>query len=97
EIVHYPIIESPLSREINLKARSSGGLGSGAASWEPNFAHRHPLSHLLFAGRMVSAKGGSILLEALPQAAAELARPLLVTMAGDGPSRPQWEEQARIL
>ena len=58
----------------------------------------HPaLSHLLFAGRMVAAKGGLILLEALPDAVAKLGRPLHLTMAGDGPARSGWERQARVL
>ena len=56
-----------------------------------------PLFHLLFAGRMVPVKGGRVLLEALPLVAAKLERPLTLTLAGDGPVRTQWEQQARIL
>ena len=58
---------------------------------------RHSLSHLLFAGRMVEVKGGDILLDALPHVAARLNRPLFLTMAGDGPAKSEWEQQARNL
>ncbi|MGH7918214.1 MAG: glycosyltransferase family 4 protein, partial [Candidatus Binataceae bacterium] len=42
-------------------------------------------------------KGGAMLLEALPQAAAVLARPLKLAFAGDGPARAAWEAKARGL
>lgn len=52
---------------------------------------------LLFLGRMDLLKGGHVLLDALPEAAARLRRPLHLTMAGDGPLRSRWLEQARAL
>ncbi len=52
---------------------------------------------LLYVGRMSPLKGGSVLLEALPQVAAALQRSLSVTLAGDGPSREEWERKARRL
>lgn len=52
---------------------------------------------LLFLGRMDLLKGGHVLLDALPEAAARLRRPLHLTMAGDGPLRSRWQEQARAL
>lgn len=52
---------------------------------------------LLFLGRMERLKGGQTLLQALPQLRASLARPLRVTLAGDGPERSAWERQAARL
>jgi glycosyltransferase involved in cell wall biosynthesis len=52
---------------------------------------------LLFAGRMVRPKGLAILLKALPSAARTLTRRLHLTIAGDGPSRPELERQAKIV
>src|SRR5262249_4255263 len=42
---------------------------------------------LLFLGRMDRLKGGHVLLEAIPEAARRLGKPLHLTMAGDGPMR----------
>jgi len=53
--------------------------------------------HLLFAGRMVQLKGGEILLRALPSVIQRLQRPLKLTLAGEGPSKAEWEAQARVL
>jgi glycosyltransferase involved in cell wall biosynthesis len=53
-----------------------------------------PFWRLLFLGRMDLLKGGRILLDALPQVAASLDRPLRVTFAGDGPDRNAWERLA---
>ena len=53
-----------------------------------------PYWRLLFLGRMDYLKGGHLFLDALPQAAASLDRPLRVTFAGDGPARSDWERQA---
>jgi glycosyltransferase involved in cell wall biosynthesis len=57
---------------------------------------RHIGNHwnLLFSGRMENLKGGQMLLDALPQAAAVLDRPLRVTFAGDGRERPAWQRRA---
>ncbi len=52
---------------------------------------------LLFAGRMVHLKGGELLLQALPLAAAALQRPLRLVMAGDGPARTRWEMIAQRM
>jgi glycosyltransferase involved in cell wall biosynthesis len=49
---------------------------------------------LLFVGRMVTVKGGGILLDALPQVLRALARPLHVTFVGDGTERQRWEQKA---
>jgi glycosyltransferase involved in cell wall biosynthesis len=49
---------------------------------------------LLFLGRMDLLKGGRIFLDALPQVASSLDRPVRVTFAGDGPSREAWERKA---
>jgi glycosyltransferase involved in cell wall biosynthesis len=50
--------------------------------------------HLLFLGRMESLKGGRTFVEALPQIASALGRPLRVTFAGDGPDRAAWQRAA---
>jgi glycosyltransferase involved in cell wall biosynthesis len=59
---------------------------SGAVDWKPRDAWR-----LLMIGRMMPIKGGQLLLQALPLLARCLNRPIVLTMAGDGPSRPEWE------
>jgi glycosyltransferase involved in cell wall biosynthesis len=53
--------------------------------------------HLLFSGRMEHLKGGHVFIDALPQVAAALERPLRVTFAGDGRERKNWERQAASL
>ena len=53
-----------------------------------------PFWRLLFLGRMDLLKGGRVFLDALPQVAASLDRPLRVTFAGDGPDRNAWERLA---
>jgi glycosyltransferase involved in cell wall biosynthesis len=52
---------------------------------------------LLFLGRMEYLKGGHVFLDALPIVAAALDKPLLVTFAGDGRLRRNWERQAARL
>lgn len=49
---------------------------------------------LLFLGRMINLKGGSVLLDALAGVRASIDRPLKVTFAGDGPERATWEQKA---
>lgn len=51
-------------------------------------------SDVLFIGRMTHLKGGDMLLKAAAVAGRKLGRGLTVTMAGDGPQRPQWEQMA---
>jgi glycosyltransferase involved in cell wall biosynthesis len=54
--------------------------------------------HLLFSGRMEYLKGGHIFIDALPQVAAALNKPLRVTFAGDGRARQDLERRAaRVL
>lgn len=53
--------------------------------------------NLLFLGRMDPLKGGGVLLDALPAVSAELAVPLRVVFAGDGPARADWERAAAGL
>jgi glycosyltransferase involved in cell wall biosynthesis len=52
---------------------------------------------LLFAGRMDRLKGGSELLQALPDVARRVSRPVRLAFAGDGPMRTLWEEQAAAI
>jgi glycosyltransferase involved in cell wall biosynthesis len=49
---------------------------------------------ILFAGRLVDAKGVGYLLRAIPVAARKLGRRLTLTIAGDGPKRAALERQA---
>ena len=49
---------------------------------------------LLFAARMTRLKGGEYLLDALPEVAAALDRPVDVVLAGDGPERSRLERRA---
>ena len=44
---------------------------------------------------MEDLKGGNVFIDALPQAAARLAKPLRVTFAGDGRKRQAWEQRAK--
>ena len=50
---------------------------------------------LLFLGRLVTLKGGDLLLASLGAVRAALGRPIRVTFAGNGPRRHAWEEQAK--
>ncbi|HKG90853.1 MAG TPA: glycosyltransferase family 4 protein [Gemmatimonadaceae bacterium] len=52
---------------------------------------------LLFIGRAVHLKGAHYLLDALPRVASALNRPVHLTIAGDGPERPRWEERAATI
>jgi len=54
-------------------------------------------SDVLFVGRMTHLKGGDMLLKAVAVAERKLGRGLTLTMAGDGPQRPQWEQRASRL
>jgi glycosyltransferase involved in cell wall biosynthesis len=54
-----------------------------------------PPWHLLFLSRLERAKGGDLLLEALPGIARALGGALTLTVAGDGPERPRLEHLAR--
>ncbi|RMG93533.1 MAG: glycosyltransferase [Deltaproteobacteria bacterium] len=59
----------------------------------PDAASPEPRSGILFLGRLIPQKGVDVLLEA----AARLARPVRVDVAGDGPLRRRLERQARRL
>ena len=60
-------------------------------------APRDPGGHILYVGRLIDVKGVNHLLQAIPLAAAELNRPLTLTIAGDGEERGNIEESARGL
>jgi glycosyltransferase involved in cell wall biosynthesis len=68
--------------DVDVPTRSTRGWGG-------------PL-RLLFLGRMDRLKGGRLLLDALPKLAAP-DRPLRLVLAGDGPDRRRWEDDARRL
>jgi glycosyltransferase involved in cell wall biosynthesis len=55
------------------------------------------LSRLLFVGRMEELKGGSVLLDALPDVHRVIGRPLHVAFVGDGSQRKKWEAKAARL
>ena len=52
---------------------------------------------LTFIGRMTELKGGQALLAAAGPVHAQLRRRVEVTLAGDGPSRDEWERQAQRI
>jgi glycosyltransferase involved in cell wall biosynthesis len=52
---------------------------------------------LLMMGRMMTNKGGQMLLDAMPSIAKGLDRPVSLLLAGDGPCRAKWEEQAESI
>lgn len=56
-----------------------------------------PYLHLLFSGRMEYLKGGHVFIDALPEVAAVLDRPIRITFAGDGRERHAWEQRAAHL
>ncbi|MDO8431591.1 MAG: glycosyltransferase family 4 protein [Candidatus Binatus sp.] len=66
-----------------------------AGSARPNESPTTP--RLLFVGRMSYLKGGSVLLDAIPQVVAALGTPVRITFVGDGPSCGAWEERAKQL
>jgi glycosyltransferase involved in cell wall biosynthesis len=49
---------------------------------------------VVFLGRMTSLKGGDVLIRAVARASADLGRPIRLVMAGDGPQRTEWQQQA---
>ena len=51
-------------------------------------------ARLLFVGRMEKLKGGHVLIDALPRIAAALRLPVELHLAGDGPARERWQQQA---
>jgi glycosyltransferase involved in cell wall biosynthesis len=53
--------------------------------------------HVLFVGRMTDLKGGTVMLDALPQIAQALGGPLKATFVGDGPARIAWQLRARHI
>ena len=63
------------------------------ASPPPRTGPHHPYQ-LLFVGRMTPFKGGRTLIDALPEVARALPRPLHVALVGDGPSRVDWLRRA---
>jgi glycosyltransferase involved in cell wall biosynthesis len=71
--------------------------GFGAVHCAPLFADapaRRPnakRNRILFCGRMMSLKGGGLLLDAIPEIERLLGGPVEVFFAGDGPERPTWE------
>jgi glycosyltransferase involved in cell wall biosynthesis len=59
---------------------------------------REGVARLLFLGRFDVLKGGQLLLRALPEIRRKLGRPVILTLAGDGPARRDWEALAqRVL
>ena len=77
-----------LGDDRDAVARNEGG-EAGAAG--------RVLDRLLFVGRMDFLKGGMYLLEAVPEAARRLGRPLRLTLAGDGEDRRKWEGMSARL
>jgi glycosyltransferase involved in cell wall biosynthesis len=57
-------------------------------------AGRRLAAKLIYSGRMERLKGGRVLIEALPEIAARLRRPVSMTFAGAGSDRAVWERDA---
>ncbi len=74
---------------LRFFASPADGSPLSVTEWGPSASWR-----LLMIGRMISTKGGELLLDALPILSKSLNRPISLTMAGDGPSRVEWEKQA---
>lgn len=53
--------------------------------------------HVVFLGRMTALKGGDLLIRAVAAMCRETGATLRLTLAGDGPSRPEWETLSRSL
>jgi len=53
-----------------------------------------PQGRILFVGRLTDVKGADYLIRAVPQAASKIGRPLMLTIAGDGPERPKLQHLA---
>jgi glycosyltransferase involved in cell wall biosynthesis len=71
-----------------------------AESWPQGPSSAAPQSdvwRLLFVGRMDRLKGGSVLLQALPEIRSSTGRRLEVIFIGDGPERQAWQESARRI
>ncbi len=68
-------------------------LFSGPAAPEPT-SSRHA-SRFAFVGRMTSAKGGHLAIEACASLQASLRESITLDFVGDGPDRARWEELAR--
>lgn len=64
-----------------------------APSSRSNMDRRREL-RLLFAGRMAFEKGGELLIDALPQVASLVARPVQLDLVGDGQERLAWKKLA---
>ena len=91
----YASLHSPLAGWDDGWRRETSKHAQGAKSNEDE--SNEDQWRLLFAGRMTKLKGGAVLLDAIPAAAAALGRPVRVTFAGEGPAREDWEAQARVL
>ena len=85
----------PAARVFNVKygSRVMESRGRSASSEKS----REDRWRLLFAGRMDRLKGGSELLQSLPEVRSRLKRSLRLTFAGDGPARAAWEAEAADL
>ncbi len=88
----HPFI-SAQSEDAAAVPGSNGGGGarrSGTRTWPSDNTRQ-----LLFVGRMMPQKGVGLLLEALPEAAGTVGKPLRLVLAGDGPARSAFESHAR--
>jgi len=82
-VVGYPI---PGAEDCDLSV--------AAASCLDSFANPARAIELLFAGRMVFAKGGHVLIQAMERVSRSIERQIHLTMLGDGPLKHRWSELA---
>lgn len=99
---HYLLTHSGSVQRDYLRS----GLECGKVDFSADHAEHMPLPEdrwrgpgtsvrLLFLSRMVTNKGGHVLLESLPQVVEQLGKQVEVVMAGDGPKRLRLEALAR--
>jgi glycosyltransferase involved in cell wall biosynthesis len=70
---------------------------SGGAAHFAEPVRRASQGRILFVGRLTKLKGGAYLIPAIVQAGKKLGRPLVLTVAGDGPERSSLQALARKL
>ena len=70
-------------------------LPTGSVTPDTHPPNTRPLTgRVLWLGRATSLKGGDRLIDAVPEAATRLGRPLSLTVAGDGPALDGWRARA---
>jgi len=88
-VVWLPIV-TPTSHEPSATDHDSSPRINRSTAWESEL-------RLLFVGRMEWIKGGHILIDALPEISALLARRVSLNFVGDGRERERWSRRAQSV